>query len=133
MAWVNAHFGEDYALQAIWRFEPREKPDAQFQLAHGYALVDGRVRGAKAGSLVAHRLGRFPLGYELTLIDVDDRVHRRTARRSACTCGRCTAARRCPTGLLRWQAGARVGYGTRRRTTRTTARPGRSCESSLAA
>jgi hypothetical protein len=112
MGWVNAHFGEDYALQAIWRFEPRAKPDAQFQLAHGYALVDGRVRGAKAGSLVAHRLGRFPLGYELTLIDVDDRVHRLYGSPLSMHLWPVFGCSSVPTGLLRWQAGARVGYGT---------------------
>jgi hypothetical protein len=112
MAWLNAHFGADYALQSIWRFEPRAKPDAQFQLAHGYALVDGQVRGVKAGSLVAHRLGRFPLGYELTLIDVDDRVHSAYGSPLSMHMWPVYGCSSVPTGLLRWHAGARVGFGT---------------------
>jgi hypothetical protein len=113
MAWVNAHFGPDYALHSIWRLDPHAEPEKQFSLTHGYALVGGRVRGAKAGSLVAHRVaGRFPLGYELRLVDADDREHTAYGSPLSMHLWAVYGCSSVPTGLLRWHSGARVGYGT---------------------
>jgi hypothetical protein len=111
MSWINAHFGTDYALQSIWSYDPRAVPEKQFKFAHGYALVDGKVRGAKAGSLVVHRLERFGLGFEMSITDIDGRVHTTYGSPLAMhlwTPYTCTYV---PTVFLRWQTGDRVGYG----------------------
>lgn len=111
MCWINAHFGADYALQAIWSYEPRAQAEQQFKFAHGYALIDGRVRGAKAGSLVVHRLERFGLGYEMSLTDIDGRVHSAYASPLSMHLWMPYTCTYVPNVLLRWQSGARVGYG----------------------
>ena len=111
MTWINAHFGEDYALQAICSYDPRAQPEQQFKFAHGYALVDGKVRGAKAGSLLVHRLDRFGLGFELSLTAVDGRDYRAFGSPLSMhlwTPYTCTYV---PTVFIRWQSGERIGYG----------------------
>lgn len=111
MCWINAHFGEDYVLQAIWSYEPRAKPEAQFKFAHGYALVDGEVRGAKAGSLVVHRLDRFGLGFEMSLTDVQGREYEAYGSPLSMNLWMPYSCTYVPNVFIRWQSGERVGYG----------------------
>lgn len=75
MTWTNAHFGEDYCLHAIFHFDRSGAPGAQHSFRHGYALVDGKVRGCKGGSVHVVRNGLYPTHVELRLTDVDDREH----------------------------------------------------------
>lgn len=76
MNWSNAHFGQDYVLHTIFAYDRQAKKGCQHQLKHGYALIDGKVRGAKAGAANVVRNGDFATAVEIELIDVDDRVHR---------------------------------------------------------
>lgn len=78
MGWVNANFSAQCAFQMIWTFDPMAKGWDQFTLAHGYAIVDGKVRGLVKGRMRASRpsdKGVFPGGYEAVLTDIDGREH----------------------------------------------------------
>lgn len=75
MTWANAHFGEDYVLHAIFHFDQNAPAGQQHDFKHGYALVDGKVRGLKGGSVHAIRSGIWPTYVEMRLVDVDDREH----------------------------------------------------------
>lgn len=79
MGWINANFSETLAFQTIWSFDPLAQGWDQFTLAHGYALVDGKVSGLTAGRIRAVRPGGgsvFPHSYEAELTDRDGREHR---------------------------------------------------------
>ena len=76
MGWVNANFSKSLAFQSIWKFDPLASSWEQFNLAHGYALIDGRVRGLVSGRQRAVRHGAFPLSYEQVLTDIEGVEHR---------------------------------------------------------
>lgn len=111
MAWINANFGEDYAFHGIWRFHPEKKGAEQYELVHGYALIDGKVRGATGGRMVARHLGRIAVSYEMTITDIDGHDHvlfgSATASHILQPYGYVTV----PTTMVRWHAGARIGWG----------------------
>ena len=78
MGWINANFSQDCAFQTIWSFDPMASGWDQFALAHGYALLDGRVLGLTKGRLRAARpsdKGVFPVGYEAVVTDIEGREH----------------------------------------------------------
>src|SRR6516165_2168560 len=75
MGWVNANFSEGLAFQNIWKFDPLASEWDQFSLAHGYALIDGKVRGLVSGRQRAIRRGPFPLSYEQFVTDIDGNEH----------------------------------------------------------
>lgn len=73
--WANAHFGENYSLHGIFSVDRDAPVGQQHVFKHGYALIDGKVRGAKAGRVGTLRPELFPTSMEMTLIDRDDREH----------------------------------------------------------
>lgn len=73
--WANAHFGENYAVHGIFSVDRTAPFGQQHEFKHGYAMIDGKVRGAKAGSVRTHRPGLFPSTMEITIVDCDDREH----------------------------------------------------------
>jgi len=78
MGWINANFDKETAFQTIWTFDPLASEEEQFELAHGYALIGGKVSGLTAGQIRAVRGGGksvFPHSYEASLTDVDGRTH----------------------------------------------------------
>jgi hypothetical protein len=75
MGWINACFGPDYSVHTIWSRGLDTNGWDGFGLAHGYALVDGQVRGLKAGRLRATRSFQMPISYEMRVVDADDREH----------------------------------------------------------
>lgn len=76
MGWINACFGPDYVVHTIWSRALDTDGWDGFGFAHGYALIDGRVRGLKSGRLRAVRgHGQMPVSYEMAVVDVDDREH----------------------------------------------------------
>lgn len=113
MSWINAHFGKDYALQSIWSYSPRETPEKQFELAHGYALVNGVVKGFTHGEMqvVRNKFDRFGVAFETHLTDIDGRQHSAFGSplsQHPWSPYSCTYV---PNYFLRWQSGERVGYG----------------------
>jgi len=113
MAWVNAHFDEDYALQSIWSYEPREVPEKQFQFAHGYALVNGEVKGFKEGHMVVERnkFDRFGVAFNTTFVDIDGREHIAFGSPLSQHLWFPYSCTYVPTVFIRWQSGDRIGYG----------------------
>lgn len=73
--WANAHFDDGLAIHGIFSVDRTAPLGQQHVFKHGYALVDGEVRGAKAGSVRTHRPGLFPTTMEMTIVDRDDREH----------------------------------------------------------
>lgn len=73
--WANAHFGDDYAVHGIFSVDRDAPVGEQHVFKHGYALVDGEVLGAKAGSVRTIRPGLFPGAMEMTIVDRNDREH----------------------------------------------------------
>jgi hypothetical protein len=76
IAWVNGHFEDGSVLHSIWSLDRAAPRGEQHTFRHGYALVDGRVRGVLEGDLVLTRRGHFGTAGELRLVDVDGTEHR---------------------------------------------------------
>jgi hypothetical protein len=112
MGWVNATFGEDYSVNTIWSRDLEKDGWDAFGFAHGYALVDGKVRGLKAGRLKATR-GRhqMPVSYEMAVTDVDDREHRLIGTPIGQHPWACYSNTYAPFSQLRWHTPDRAGYG----------------------
>lgn len=114
LTWTNAHFGPDYVIHAMFAFDKDGAPGEQHVFRHGYALVEGQVRGLKAASVRTVRSGLYPTHVDMELTDVDDRVH---VVRGPMVChrpwqvyGNCFS----PMGMVRWSSPDRTeeGYGT---------------------
>lgn len=75
MTWNNAHFSEKDVVHAIFAYDRFAPAGQQHTFRHGYALVDGRVRGAKAGSATVIRNGEYVNAIQMRITDVDDREH----------------------------------------------------------
>lgn len=71
IAWVNAHFDDGSVLHSIWSLERAAERGRQHTFRHGYALVDGTVRGCRDGRLVLTRRGHYGTAADLSLVDVD--------------------------------------------------------------
>ena len=86
----------------------------QHQFKHGYALVDGVVRGAKAGAAKVVRNGDYVVGVEMTIIDVDECEHRVYGVPVSHTPWRLYGNADSTMAMVEWRRpGSReVGYGT---------------------
>ncbi|MGW0025398.1 DUF7064 domain-containing protein [Rhodococcus sp. NPDC003383] len=112
MGWLNAAFGQDYSINTIWSRDLNKNGWDGFTFAHGYALIDGQVRGLKSGRLRATR-GRFqmPVSYELQVVDVDDREHVLVGTPVGQHPWTPYSNSYVPHSTVRWHAGDRVGFG----------------------
>ena len=113
MAWINAHFGEDYAVHSIWSYEPRANPEQQFKLAHGYALVDGCVKGFVKGEMVVLRskFDRFGIAFHQKFTDSDGEEYNLFGSPISLHLWAPYSCTHVPNTFIRWQSGDRVGYG----------------------
>ncbi len=111
MGWINAHFGPDYSVHVILTLDIEASGWDAFGLAHGYALVEGRVRGLKAGKVRALRNGFFPVSYEMRLLDVDDHEHLLIGSPMAQHPWACYSNSFIPFSSMRWHAEGRIGQG----------------------
>lgn len=114
MNWSNAHFGEDYVLHTIFSHDRDAPMGQQHVLKHGYALVDGKVRGAKSGSARVVRNGEYATAMEIELTDVDDRIHRIYGAVVAHTPWRLYGNAHSTMAMVEWRRpdAEGVGYGT---------------------
>ncbi len=110
--WVNAHFGEGYALHGIFAYDRHAPIGAQHLFKHGYALIDGKVRGAKAGAVRTTRDGLLPLGAEVSLTDIDGREHRVAGTALTHHPWMPYGNNFAPVALMRWESDTSTGHGT---------------------
>ncbi|MBB3082362.1 DUF7065 domain-containing protein [Geodermatophilus sabuli] len=114
MGWINASFGDDYVVHTIWARDTAESGWGGFTFAHGFALVDGEVRGLKSGRLRATRArNQMPVQYEMSVVDVDDREHVLVGSPLAQHHWACYSNSYVPFSSVRWQTfdGRRVRTG----------------------
>ncbi len=76
MSWLHAHFSEDYAIHAIFDFDPHEL--GELRLTHGYVLDSGKVLGLKSGRGRTIRNNYFP---EVKLLELQDESDKRYSLR----------------------------------------------------
>lgn len=113
MAYINAHFDDDYVVQTIWSFDASKPDGSQHSFKHGYALVDGELLGGTGGELTVHHQGIFPASVELTLHDRSGGSHK--IRGVPLAYNHWVPYGCCPTGhaMLRWETtDGRSGIGT---------------------
>ena len=69
MSWLHAHFLKDFAVHAIFNFDPRTN-GRDLSLAHGYVVRRGEIFGFQSGTGRTTRTrDRFPDTVELALTD----------------------------------------------------------------
>lgn len=109
MGYMNAHFGDDYVVQTIWEFDAARPDGEQHIFKHGYAIVDGKLRGGIAASLKVTHGGIFPKLIELSFTDVEGQVHALTGTPLAYC--QWVPYGCCPTGhsMVSWEAEGRTG------------------------
>lgn len=115
MSWMNACFGADYVVHTIWSRQLDTEGWDGFGFAHGFALVDGEVRGLKAGRLRATR-GRdlMPVSYEMRVVDREDHEHVLVGSPAAQHHWACYSNSYVPFSQVRWHTlsdAQRVGHG----------------------
>lgn len=113
IGWQHAHFGEDYVVHSIWKFDPGLPQDRQFWVAHGYALVDGEVRGLTGGTMGVSRTRGDDLPVSAH-IDVTDRTgarHLITGRALASDNWVCYSSLQINHVYFEYRAGDRIGHG----------------------
>ena len=111
MSWLGAHFSNDFAMHAIFSFDPSEHP-SQLRLTHGYVLERGDVFGLKAGSGIAvRRSDRYADTIDLTLVDRNDRPWKMSATGLTTFPWLCWPNMVGFNVLARWECGDAVGYG----------------------
>lgn len=69
MGWMHAHFGVGLSIHWIAAFDPAQKGEQQWKLAHGYVLEDGVVHGLTQLKLRTTYAERVPVGFELQVTD----------------------------------------------------------------
>jgi hypothetical protein len=111
MGWINAVFGLDYSVQAIFSLDPWAKGWEAFKLAHGYALVDGTVCGFKSGMARAIRHGQFAVGYEMRFVDINDSEHALIGTTIAQHPWSCYSNIEAKLSTVEWHAVGRKGFG----------------------
>lgn len=114
MNWSNAHFDEGDVVHSIFAFDRFAPAGEQHTFRHGYALVDGDVRGAKAGSVSAIRNDGYVNAVEMRVTDVDDREHVLHGVAVSHTPWRLYGNTNSTMAMMQWRrAGSeKVGYGT---------------------
>jgi hypothetical protein len=113
MVWANAHFDDGTCFHGIFAFDPAAPPGGQHVFKHGYALVDGRVRGGKAGSLSTTKAGLLTQTLAWTMIDIDDREHRITGEMLTHHPWIPYGNTYAPLAMIRWRQGdEQTGLGT---------------------
>jgi hypothetical protein len=78
-SWVNAHFGKDYVVHAIWAIDFSRAKASQYSLLCGYVLKDGELLNIVSGSARADRLAHachLATSVELEVTDHRGGIHK---------------------------------------------------------
>lgn len=112
MGWINGNFGTDFAFQTIWTFDQFKTDWQAFELAHGYVLCDGEVRGLTKGRMRAVRFaGALPTGYETFVTDKAGRDYHFVGQIVNQTPWACYSNIMAINSTVRWFHQGREGYG----------------------
>jgi hypothetical protein len=76
MTWANANFSESFALHGIWSLDDLVEDGPRHEFKHGYAVVDGELRGGVGGTLNVERDGQFTRRANLSIVDAEGREYR---------------------------------------------------------
>lgn len=113
IVWSNAHFGRDLCLHGIFAFHPDAEPEQQHVFKHGYALIDGKVRGATDGSMIVEQDGPYIRKLRWTLTDVDGTRHHAEGDMCSFHPWQPYGNNYSPLEMIRWQgASGSEGHGT---------------------
>ena len=73
LSWLNAHFGEDLVVHALFDFDPAAG-GTELRFTHGYVLDGGTVHGLAGGKGTTRRVGWYPEEIDLDLFDAAGRT-----------------------------------------------------------
>ncbi|MGD9662639.1 MAG: hypothetical protein AB7U63_15345 [Porticoccaceae bacterium] len=112
--WVNAHFDDGYGLHAIFSYDPSAPQGKQHIFRHGYALVNGVVRGAKAGNAkTTERTDLVATTTEVSIVDIDGTEHKLNGQALNQYIWRPYGNNLSPLAMMRWRGeGRENGIGT---------------------
>jgi hypothetical protein len=113
MCWMNANFSKDFAMHGIWSLDPFAPEGAQHEFKHGYALVNGELKGAVSGSLVTRRRDHFTVAAEFKLVDQAGVTYHAVGQVMNYHNWLPYACCLTPTQMMQWRSdGLPAGYGT---------------------
>jgi hypothetical protein len=114
MTWLQCHFSRDFALHAMFDFDPTIGPDQPFDchLTHGYVLDRGKAIGLKDGSARMNRRGMHSETLELNLVDAQEREYVVRGRAQTRFPVQFWPGSMAFMVMPRWEIGDQVGYGT---------------------
>lgn len=107
-----AQFGEELGFRFHMHLDP-EKPAGQDQhFAHGYLLDDGEVTAIMDVEMTTTRLGVTPILIDALITDRRGRKHQLRGVPLAGAPWRAYGNAICWIGLIRWELGGKIGYGS---------------------
>lgn len=114
MTWLQCHFSPDFALHAMFEFDPTVGPDQPIEcrLTHGYVMDHGKAVGLKDGVARMHRVGFYSDRASLELVDAQDRVFRVEGRAQTRAPIQYWPGSMAFMVMPRWEMDGMVGYGT---------------------
>ncbi|MCK9502930.1 MAG: hypothetical protein M0Q95_01940 [Porticoccaceae bacterium] len=111
--WLNAHFDDGYGIHAIFSYDPHAPKGKQHIFRHGYALVNGVVRGATAGTVSTDRDGLVVNTTDVSIVDIDGTRHSFKGQALNQHHWRPYGNNLSPLAMMRWQGeGRENGIGT---------------------
>lgn len=111
MSWLHAHFSRDFAMHAIFGFDPVTN-GSELSLAHGYVLERGEVFGLKAGrGRTTRKLDRYADTIDLVVTDRAGRDWNLKGRGLTTFPWQCWPNMVSFNALAEWECAGRVGYG----------------------
>ena len=113
ISWTNAHFGAGYCIHGIFAYDASRPEEQRHVFKHGYALIDGEVRGGAGGTLAVQRDGDLIVGAELSVIDTQGREYRAQGEMLTHHPWMPYGNNYSPMGMLRWVSkDGLTGHGT---------------------
>ena len=112
MGWMNAHFGEDYALHWINRLDLTKPAGQQEALAHGYVVDNGRFYGLQDLKMRSNRLGAVNVAIDIVATDVRGKQHTLYGTPMVGAPWSCYTGVMLQMAMSRWiTSEGRIGYG----------------------
>ena len=112
MGWMNAHFGEDYALHWINGLDLTRPAGQQEVLAHGYVVENGKFYGLTDLHMRSNRLGAVNVAIDIVATDVRGKRHTLYGTPMVGAPWSCYTGVMLQVAMSRWiTSEGRIGYG----------------------